>query len=116
MRGSGRPRVRGPTAAEAVVHRFNGAASGRPRRLNPQSMGDGFASSVRLACRPLVSVSRRCCVLPSLVGMSGDEPPGSSSAGRRWDFFVSYTQADRAWAEWVAWQLEEMGFRVLFQA
>ena len=22
------------------------------------------------------------------------------------DFFVSYTSADRAWAEWIAWQLE----------
>ncbi len=32
------------------------------------------------------------------------------------DFFVSYTQADRAWAEWIAWQLEEDGHRVLIQA
>lgn len=33
-----------------------------------------------------------------------------------WDFFVSYTQADRAWAEWIAWLLEEDGYRVLVQA
>ena len=33
-----------------------------------------------------------------------------------WDFFVSYTQADRAWAVWVAWVLEEAGYRVLVQA
>src|SRR5215813_3182981 len=33
-----------------------------------------------------------------------------------WDFFISYTQADRAWAEWVAWILEEDGHRVLVQA
>jgi hypothetical protein len=33
-----------------------------------------------------------------------------------WDFFVSYTQVDRAWAEWIAWLLEEDGYRVLFQA
>jgi hypothetical protein len=33
-----------------------------------------------------------------------------------WDFFVSYTRADQAWAEWVAWQLEDDGFRVLVQA
>lgn len=34
-----------------------------------------------------------------------------------WDFFVSYTKDDRAWAEWIAWQLEEVGgFRVLVQA
>jgi TIR domain len=25
------------------------------------------------------------------------------------DFFVSYTHADRSWAEWIAWQLEEAG-------
>jgi hypothetical protein len=33
-----------------------------------------------------------------------------------WDFFVSYTQADRAWAEWIAWVLEEDRHRVLVQA
>ena len=37
-------------------------------------------------------------------------------SGARWDFFVSYTQADRAWAEWIAWQLEQDGHRVLVQA
>ncbi|MEU4389884.1 FxSxx-COOH system tetratricopeptide repeat protein [Kribbella sp. NPDC023855] len=36
--------------------------------------------------------------------------------GAEWDFFVSYTQADRRWAEWIAWILEEKGFRVLIQA
>ena len=34
----------------------------------------------------------------------------------KWDFFVSYTQKDRAWAEWIAWILEEDGHRVLVQA
>jgi hypothetical protein len=33
----------------------------------------------------------------------------------QWDFFVSYTQADRTWAEWIAWQLETAGHSVLFQ-
>ena len=33
-----------------------------------------------------------------------------------WDFFVSYTQADRTWAEWISWSLEENGYRVLVQA
>jgi hypothetical protein len=32
------------------------------------------------------------------------------------DFFVSYTSADRAWAEWVAWQLEQAGYSVIVQA
>nr|WP_083819718.1 toll/interleukin-1 receptor domain-containing protein [Pseudofrankia inefficax] len=33
----------------------------------------------------------------------------------RWHFFVSYTGRDQAWAEWVAWQLETAGYRVLIQ-
>ncbi|WP_308128297.1 FxSxx-COOH system tetratricopeptide repeat protein, partial [Frankia sp. CiP3] len=33
-----------------------------------------------------------------------------------WDFFVSYTRVDREWAEWVAWQLTEAGYRVLIQS
>lgn len=32
------------------------------------------------------------------------------------DFFVSYTSADRAWAEWIAWQLEAAGYQVVVQA
>jgi hypothetical protein len=32
-----------------------------------------------------------------------------------WDFFVSYQQDDREWAEWIAWQLEKAGHSVLFQ-
>ncbi len=32
------------------------------------------------------------------------------------DFFISYTQADRSWAEWMAWALEEDGHKVLIQA
>jgi anti-sigma regulatory factor (Ser/Thr protein kinase) len=32
------------------------------------------------------------------------------------DFFVSYTSTDRAWAEWIAWQLEAEGYRVVVQA
>jgi tetratricopeptide (TPR) repeat protein len=43
------------------------------------------------------------------MGTGADGP-----AGR--DFFVSYTQADRAWAEWIAWVLEEDGHQVLVQA
>jgi hypothetical protein len=31
------------------------------------------------------------------------------------DFFVSFTQADRAWATWVAWALEGAGYSVFFQ-
>jgi hypothetical protein len=36
--------------------------------------------------------------------------------GARRDFFISYTQADRAWAEWIAWQLEEARYTTVLQA
>jgi hypothetical protein len=32
------------------------------------------------------------------------------------DFFVSYNQADRNWAEWLAWVLEEASFSTVLQA
>jgi hypothetical protein len=32
------------------------------------------------------------------------------------DFFISYTLADRAWAEWIAWELEDAGYTTLIQA
>jgi hypothetical protein len=32
------------------------------------------------------------------------------------DFFISYNQADRAWAEWIAWQIKEQGREVVIQA
>jgi hypothetical protein len=32
------------------------------------------------------------------------------------DFFVSYTAADKEWAEWIAWILEDEGFSVTLQA
>jgi hypothetical protein len=51
----------------------------------------------------------RGCGNVLVVDMGGDQRVG-------WDFFVSYTQADRAWAEWIAWELEEAGHRVLVQA
>jgi hypothetical protein len=34
----------------------------------------------------------------------------------KWDFFVSYAEADRAWAVWIAWVVEEAGYRVLIRA
>lgn len=32
------------------------------------------------------------------------------------DFFISYTQTDKAWAEWIAWQLEKAGHTTVIQA
>src|SRR6266850_5919162 len=32
------------------------------------------------------------------------------------DFFVSYNQADKDWAEWIAWELEQVGYTTVIQA
>lgn len=32
------------------------------------------------------------------------------------DFFISYNKADRSWAEWIAWRLEEARYSVVVQA
>jgi len=37
-------------------------------------------------------------------------------AGPKKDFFISYAHADRRWAEWIAWQLENAGYMVVLQA
>ena len=31
------------------------------------------------------------------------------------DFFISYNKADRQWAEWIAWQLEEAEYSIIIQ-
>ncbi len=38
------------------------------------------------------------------------------NAACRSDFFISYNKADRAWAEWIAWVLENVGYRCVIQA
>lgn len=32
------------------------------------------------------------------------------------NFFISYNSADRSWAEWIAWHLEEAGYTTIVQA
>jgi formylglycine-generating enzyme required for sulfatase activity len=41
--------------------------------------------------------------------------PITGSADDKRDFFVSFNQADRKWAAWIAWILEEAGYSVFFQ-
>jgi hypothetical protein len=43
---------------------------------------------------------------------SSSTPEGRTTEA---DFFISYTAADEAQAEWVSWTLEEAGYRVVFQ-
>ena len=48
--------------------------------------------------------------------MTAVSTSGAVSGAGEWDFFVGHTGADRVWAEWICWQLEAAGFRVLVQA
>ncbi len=56
--------------------------------------------------------------LPTLPTVMGQYRPmtGAQDTEEGWDFFISYTSMDQAWAEWVAWQLEDADYRVLIQA
>lgn len=44
--------------------------------------------------------------------MSGGQGAAESGAG----VFISYAGPDRAWAEWIAWQVEAMGYTAIIQA
>ena len=41
--------------------------------------------------------------------------PASGSASSKRDFFISRAGADAAWAQWIAWQLEENEYSVVIQ-
>jgi hypothetical protein len=41
---------------------------------------------------------------------------GRQNAVERWDFFISYADEDRAWAEWVGWELEAAGYTAMVGA
>src|SRR4051794_38636731 len=56
----------------------------------------------------------RICSAFCLAREDGYGCQANASDGKR-DFFVSFNQADRAWATWIAWMLEEAGYSVFFQ-
>jgi hypothetical protein len=48
--------------------------------------------------------------------MGGERQAAQLTAGGgSKDFFVSYSGADRAWAEWIAWVLKEERYIVVLQ-
>jgi len=63
--------------------------------------------------RPILSV---VCRRPRAGGTINTVTAGVAPGAGGWDFFISYTGADQAWAEWIAWQAEAVGYRVLVQA
>ncbi|MEV6664701.1 MULTISPECIES: toll/interleukin-1 receptor domain-containing protein [Streptomyces] len=52
--------------------------------------------------------------LGSLPASRSPHPSPTAQDGAL-DFFVSYTAVDRAWAAWIAWQLEDAGHGVLVE-
>ncbi len=52
----------------------------------------------------------------AINAMSSSPPAVDPSSAAPVDFFISYNQTDRGWAEWIAWQLEASGYRTLSQA
>jgi hypothetical protein len=44
-----------------------------------------------------------------------EEVPRQQDSRDQRDFFVSYTGADRPWATWIAWELEDAGYTTVFQ-
>ena len=60
----------------------------------------------------------RCAQLSFTVGVPTRSVGRDTECveGDRTDFFVSHAGADRAWAEWVAWQLTDAGYTVELDA
>src|SRR5690242_3403019 len=52
---------------------------------------------------------------PSRRAASGVKPPSQARRRPTPDLFISYTRVDKAWAEWIAWQLEDAGYATKLQ-
>ncbi|MCK9876643.1 toll/interleukin-1 receptor domain-containing protein [Frankia sp. Ag45/Mut15] len=53
---------------------------------------------------------------PAVCHPTREGSPDGRSDARAVDFFVSYVDADRAWAEWIAWHLEDVGYQTRIRA
>ncbi|WP_462186650.1 toll/interleukin-1 receptor domain-containing protein, partial [Frankia sp. CcWB2] len=68
------------------------------------------------AVPPEAADQKPAVVRPSTPQRPGQSTPQWPGPSGRYDFFISYAQPDEAWADWIAWQLEEAGCHLLFQA
>jgi TIR domain/NYN domain len=66
----------------------------------------------------VTSVVDRFLTIESLLADQGKQARRKSARKRvdMKDFFISYNKADKQWAEWIAWTLEEAGYSVVIQA
>jgi TIR domain/Trypsin-like peptidase domain/Effector-associated domain 9 len=53
---------------------------------------------------------------PASSAVSSTQQVEVGEGTRMIDFFISYNKADKQWAEWIAWTLEEAGYSVVIQA
>ncbi|MGY1764598.1 TIR domain-containing protein, partial [Geodermatophilus sp. SYSU D00779] len=51
-------------------------------------------------------------ILGSPTGAAARDATPQRVSGKQTDFFISHAGRDTAWAEWLAWQLQEAGYRV----
>src|SRR5689334_17056015 len=86
------------------------AGPGRPGLANNERFGPPHASGDNHAAGD-GGPGRRCARL------ARQQVPFrvTADANDTRDFFVSFNKADRAWATWLAWTLEDAGYTVLFQ-
>jgi outer membrane protein assembly factor BamB len=77
-----------------------------------------LADALELALAGSVSPAPHPTTIQPAKAKASSQVPQSdvSEETDRRDFFVSYNRADRGWAEWIAWQLEEAGYTTVIQA
>src|SRR4051812_18816023 len=96
------------------------------KALSRRSAAESWARALRKVRTPIPHWAARsrlfaspssctCMSWPDRMGFPR-RMGGWRGRGPELDFFVSYNGADRAWAEWVGWQLERAGYRVFLQA
>jgi tetratricopeptide (TPR) repeat protein len=78
----------------------------------------GKSHGGQTALPAVVSDSQRAVPPRSQANRDTDPSPSTGASSSRVvqpDFFISYTSSDRDWAEWIAWQLEAVGYSTVLQ-
>src|SRR5262245_5773874 len=89
-------------------------SAGPPPRPRARTAGGATSCSSWPTSWPVPAGGRRAGG-GSLLTIWGMASRGSQSRTKP-DYFISYTGADRAWAEWIAWTLEAARLTTVLQA
>jgi tetratricopeptide (TPR) repeat protein len=99
--------------AANLVARFEQAlAAGVPARELRQNLAIPAVSAL-LEGGAEKEAQELALTLAQKITQAGVQVPEEAAKG---DFFISYTNADGKWAEWIAYQLEETGYSTVIQA